>query len=247
MPNDRTGRWREPRGGPALSVRIPQEHVAVHIRGSVRPSPKQPRRVHRGMMPVVTDLRGQRRIQKSLRQVSAAVEGPQKDSDQASPKSTPRRTPPHREKQARGQPTHADVEPPGPQHVPKQRRGAVIVSLGEALDGHPVPSPHAFGARHQGGLVARGRKRSRKIPQVSPWLQVQLRRRKRFGDNRDPKSFQEQPAPLNRPTSEAGAARIRLNRLNNLGTVPRRECPRRASRAALRPTQFGSVSCATAR
>src|SRR5207245_770045 len=127
---------------------------------------KQPRRVHRGMMPVVTDLRGQRRIQKPLRQGPAAVEGPQKDSDQASPKSTPRRTPPHREKQARGQPTHADVEPPGPQHVPKQRRGAVIVSLGEALDGHPVPSPHAFGARHQGGLVARGRKRSRTIP---PW------------------------------------------------------------------------------
>src|SRR6266571_2387021 len=56
-----------------------------------------------------------------------------------------------------------------------------------------------------------------------------------------------QPAPLHRPASEPGRAGIRLNRLNNLGTVPRVECPRGPSQASLRSAQFGLASCATAR
>jgi len=142
-------------------------------------------------MPVVTNLRGQRRIQKSLRQVSPAVKGPKKDPDQASSKSIPGRMPRHREEQSRGQPTHADVEPPGSQHVPKRGSGTVIVSVGVAFDGHPDPSLNALGARDHGDLVTLRLERSGEIPQVSPWLQVQLGRRERFGDNRNPKGFQE--------------------------------------------------------
>src|SRR2546427_610728 len=61
------------------------------------------------------------------------------------------------------------------------------------------------------------------------------------------RASKDQPAPLHRTASEPGMAGIRLNRLNNLGTVPRRECPRGPSPASLHSGQFGSVSCATAR
>src|SRR2546422_8417855 len=142
-------------------------------------------------MPVMTNLRGQRRIRKSLGQVWPAGKEPKKDPDQASSKSLARRMPRHREEQSRGQPTHADVEPPGSQHVPKRGSGTVIVSVGVAFDGHPDPSSNALGARDHGDLVTLRLERSGEIPQVSPWLQVQLGRRERFRDHPNPKGFQE--------------------------------------------------------
>src|SRR3989442_2454515 len=143
-------------------------------------------------MPVMTNLRGQRGTKKALRQVSPAVKGRKKDPDQASSKSIPGRMPRHRKDQSRGQPTHADVESPGSQHVPKRGSGTVIVSVGVAFDGHPDPSLNALGARDHGDLVTLRLERSGEIPQVSPWLQVQLGRRERFRGNR---KFQRFPAP----------------------------------------------------
>src|SRR2546428_9413518 len=125
---------------------------------------------------------------------------PKKDPDQASSKSIPGRMPRHREEQSRGQPTRADVEPPGSQHVPKRGSGTVIVSVGVAFDGHPDPSSNALGARDHGDLVTLRLERSGEIPQVSPWLQVQLGRRGRFGGKRNSEGF---PATA-RGSSSAG-------------------------------------------
>jgi len=58
-------------------------------------------------------------------------------------------------------------------------------------DGHAVPGSGAHFACHDRGLVADDPERLGKIPQVSPRLEVQLGRGERFGDNRDPKGFQE--------------------------------------------------------
>jgi len=58
------------------------------------------------------------------------------------------------------------------------------------FDGYAVPAPGAQLACHDRGLVAVDPERLCKIAQVSPRLQVQLGRRERFGDDRDPKGFQ---------------------------------------------------------
>jgi len=94
--------------------------------------------------------------------------------------------------------------------------------------------------------VALGQERPRQIRQIPPRLKVQFGRREGLGDDRDPKGPKNQPAPLHRPASEASAVGIRLNRLNNLGTVSRVNV-RGADSVITAPRPVRSGSCATGR
>src|SRR5437899_9408671 len=93
-------------------------------------------------MSIVRNLSRHRRIEKSSRQLGAAVEGPEKNSRQPSSERGAGRTT-RREEEAGGQATHAEVESAGLQDAPQGRRSLVVAGVGMAFDGDFVPRFHA--------------------------------------------------------------------------------------------------------
>ena len=204
MADDRTRRRRQACGRGGVPIAFPQEHEIVNKRRGAGPRAEKPRDVQRGVVPVVRNLRRHRWIKKSSRQVRPAMERAEEDSDQPPAKGGLAWNTTHREEQACGQAAHADVKSLRFEDPTKCHGGSIVGRVSMPFDRHFVPLLRAYLARHDGGLVALGLERPGQIAEVPPRLKVQLRRRERLGDDRDPKGFQESAHALTRPASEAG-------------------------------------------